>query len=355
MATNNEIALDKPPFSSLKGKVVVLTGGASGIGAATVRSLHSSGALIVFGDLNADAGQDVLASLVDISGVTFVQTNVTSYDANLKLFQTAHKLHGRVDHALSIAGVPETQKWFDPSLTLADIAVEPDTLTLDVNLKAVLFFTRIALFYLRTGEPDSDRSITLFSSVAGFLSRPGLPLYQCSKHGVLGLLRAIKREVYVKDGIRINAVCPGMTDTNMTKAVLPTLRAANINVQSAANVADFALTLTSNRSLEGKAVLIVGGRAWDIEDGIERTIDQWLGSTPSSILAENTKILSQFPIRKWTSTGSSGSTAMWSGSELQPGPSGEGTTKNTASQCSFDLLFLIKFRRILYLPAAANR
>ncbi|KAK4508172.1 hypothetical protein PRZ48_001910 [Zasmidium cellare] len=293
MAITNETALGKPPFSSLQGKVVVLTGGASGIGAATVRSLHSSGALVVFGDVNADAGQDVLRSLDNTTGITFVQTNVTSYAANLKLFQTAHELHGRIDHALSIAGVSETQNLFDPSLTAEDIAKEPDMLTLDVNLKAVLFFTRIALFYLRAGEAGSDRSITLFSSVAGFLSRPGLPVYQASKHGVLGLLRAIKDEAYTKDGIRINAMCPGMTETSMTSAVLPALRAVNINVQSAADVANFGLTLTSNSDLKGKALLCLSGRAWDIEEGLERTIDQWLGETPSSILAENSRILSK--------------------------------------------------------------
>ncbi|KAF2172169.1 hypothetical protein M409DRAFT_49905 [Zasmidium cellare ATCC 36951] len=293
MATTNEISLEKPPFSSLKGKVIVLTGGASGIGAATVRSLHSSGALVVFGDVNADAGQDVLRSLDDTSGITFIPTNVTSYAANLKLFQTAHELHGRIDHSLAIAGVSETSNWFDAALTADEIAIEPDTLTLDVNLKAVLFFTRIALFYLRKGGAGSDRSITLYSSVAGFLSRPGLPLYQCSKHGVLGLLRAIKDQAYTKDGIRINAMCPGMTETNMTASALPALRAANINVQSAADVADFGLTLTSNRALRGKALLCLRGRAWDIEEGIERTMDLWLGETPSAILAENSRILSK--------------------------------------------------------------
>lgn len=79
----------------------------------------------------------------------------------------------------------------------------------------------------------------------------------------------------------------------MTKASLPALRAANINVQSAEDVADFTLTLVSNNNHRGKAILVLAGRAWDIEEGLEHTIAQWLGKTPSSILAENTRILSQ--------------------------------------------------------------
>jgi NADPH:quinone reductase-like Zn-dependent oxidoreductase len=68
---------DKSQFSKLKGKVVVLTGGAAGIGASTVRYLHKAGALIVFGDVQDDAAERLLSSLSKPSTITYIHTDVT--------------------------------------------------------------------------------------------------------------------------------------------------------------------------------------------------------------------------------------------------------------------------------------
>lgn len=191
---NNEISLDGSLFSSLKGKVVVLTGkvsllackvsclrkvgGASGIGAAAVRLFNAIGAYVVFGDLDSTNAEAVLSSLgSDTSDVTFVQTDVTSYAANLNLFQTAYRLYGRIDHAISVAGISEIEQWFDPSSTPTDVEREPNTVTLDVNLKGALYFVRIAMAYLKEAKHDSDRSLTLFSSLAGFTGAPSLGVY----------------------------------------------------------------------------------------------------------------------------------------------------------------------------------
>lgn len=105
-------------------------------------------------------------------------TNVSSYKSNYVLFRTAFEKYGRIDHAISIAGISEGENWFDPALTVTDVEKEPDTLTLDVNLKGVLFFARIAMVYLRAGNEKRNRSLTLFSSVAGFRPTPGLVIYQ---------------------------------------------------------------------------------------------------------------------------------------------------------------------------------
>lgn len=146
-----------------------------------MRKLHSNGAFVVFGDFAEDAAIKLLASLGHPSSVTFVPTNVTSYAANVNLFKTAHKKYGRVDHAIACAGMLEQGRWFDEELTIDTVAEEPPTIVLDVNLKAVLFFARIAIVYMNDGKTqDQDKSLTMLSSAAGFRPSPGLPVYQVS-------------------------------------------------------------------------------------------------------------------------------------------------------------------------------
>lgn len=153
-----------------------------------MRMLHSVGAFIVFGDLAVDAANDLLESLGNTKDVTFIQTNVTEYAANLRLFRTAHSTYGRVDHAIACAGILEQGRWFDENLTIDTIGEEPPTIVLDVNLKAVLFFTRIAVVFLTHGKTQADdRSLTLLSSAAGFRPSPGLPVYQVNRAAEFGL------------------------------------------------------------------------------------------------------------------------------------------------------------------------
>lgn len=101
---------DEAAFSTLKDKVVVLTGGATGIGAAVVKRLHESGALVVFGDVASEAASSLVSSLKG-DNVTFVSCDVTKYDQIYNLFKVANDKYGRVDHAASIAGIFETGKW----------------------------------------------------------------------------------------------------------------------------------------------------------------------------------------------------------------------------------------------------
>lgn len=95
-------------------------GGANGIGAATVEVFYAQGTLIVFGDTNEKAGRDIAAKY-DSKRVHFLLTDVTKYGDNLALFQFAFKEFGRVDHAISIAGVLEQGNIFDPSLTIESV------------------------------------------------------------------------------------------------------------------------------------------------------------------------------------------------------------------------------------------
>lgn len=181
--------------SVLKDKVVVLTGGALGVGAALVRQLHASGAHVFFGDVLDEPGAALAKDLYSNSktSIQFIHCDVTSYDDNLKLFDAALKAHGRIDHAVANAGLGEQGTMFDQNLTLESVREEPtrSMKVVDVNLKGVLYFARLASVYLQQG-PQSDRSLTLVSSVAGFREDPGLNVYVPAKHGVLGLMRVLR-------------------------------------------------------------------------------------------------------------------------------------------------------------------
>jgi NAD(P)-dependent dehydrogenase (short-subunit alcohol dehydrogenase family) len=316
-------------LQELKSKVVVLTGGSTGIGAATVRLLHSVGAHVVFGDINTSAAESIVSSLGEANKVTFVQCNAAKYQDNVALFKVAFEKFGRVDHGIANAGLVERPGWFDAGMSLEDADKEPSTAVLDVNLTGVLYFSRVACAYLSQG-PSRDRSLTLLSSVAGFEECPGLFVYQASKHGVLGLMRALRLYAPEVFGVRVNAVCPWMTKTGMVAGIekgweaagLPTNEPEDIanivaglasagssagpgmlkNVKSegdsgrglggAYNAAGYAWGETESRGgVNGRAIYIEGGKGWDVEEGLAYTQPYWLGKGPCERLVQGQKEL----------------------------------------------------------------
>jgi NAD(P)-dependent dehydrogenase (short-subunit alcohol dehydrogenase family) len=193
----------------LKNKVVVMTGGTSGIGAATVKLLLSHGAKVVFGDI---------APPKDSQG-DFLRTNVTKYEDNLALFKFAFEKYGRADHAvIANAGVIEQPGWFQPD-GIDSLQQAPAEMVLDVNLRGMLYFAHIAVQYLAAGRDGADKSLTLLSSQGGFKEAPSLFVYQSTKHGVLGLMRSLRSYVPDTFGVRTNAICPSMTTTQMVASI----------------------------------------------------------------------------------------------------------------------------------------
>lgn len=187
-------------FSEIEGRVIVLTGGASGIGAALTALLHSHGAHVVFGDINVATGKALEESLSPTKWVsnsdsktagetataTFVPCDVSEYADVYRLFRTALDKHGVVDHAVSLAGIVDNpaHSYFDPSLDVNNVGDHRgDTSTLSVNLLGSCSFARVAIPFLRHGRSDDkedvkDRSLTFLSSVTGFRDAPGMFLYQ---------------------------------------------------------------------------------------------------------------------------------------------------------------------------------
>ncbi|KAL7275811.1 hypothetical protein RUND412_001243, partial [Rhizina undulata] len=272
-----EISINKQNFPSLKAKVVIITGGATGIGATTISLLHDLGAYVVMGDTNSEAAEALVAPM---KNVHFVKTDVTDYKSVHALFQKAYSLYNRIDVTISNAAVVEIGNMFDPDLTEEAIANEPPMRVLDVNLKGAIFFSRLAAFYLRKSKaenPDSEAGRIIFiSSVAGFGEYTGIFLYSASKHGVMGLYRSVKDYLHPSDGIKVNVICPDVTETPMVAELMPLFKAAGSQINRPEDVAE-AILHVSSADLHGQWVYVAHGKSYELGGPYAEAEKYWLG------------------------------------------------------------------------------
>ncbi|KAF1984826.1 putative 3-hydroxyacyl-CoA dehydrogenase [Aulographum hederae CBS 113979] len=280
----------------LADKVIVLTGGASGIGAAVIELLYGSGACTVFGDVDKTAGEALENLYVDDTHTCrFVQMDASSYADNVRLFKSAYEQYGRVDHAISIAGVLEKGNWFDAGVTRESVETPDTDCVVDVNLMGTLYFSRVAVPYLRDGmEKGENKSLLLLSSSSGFGDSPALPVYQASKHGIMGLLRSLKNHLYPNFGVRVNSVCPGVTDTKMAKDIIDVYKKNDCAVNSAELVAEHIVSLLADEGSNGKAVFVEGGKGWEFQQRLDETMKVWLGKEAVESLARSSGIITKW-------------------------------------------------------------
>jgi NAD(P)-dependent dehydrogenase (short-subunit alcohol dehydrogenase family) len=178
---------------------------------------------------------------------------------------------------------------------------KPTHKVLDVNLLGSMYVSRIASVYLRHNRgPRSDRSILLFSCLAGFKESPSLFVYQASKHGVVGLMRSLRNYVSspYKHALRINTVCPWMTQTESIKNIEQQWKDASLPTNTVRDVSTVAASILADKSLNGTSMFVEGGRAWEIEENIDRLESQWLGEGPSKSLTAGQELLDDGAI--WT-------------------------------------------------------
>ena len=189
----------------LAGKVAVVTGGASGIGLASVRRLHAEGATIVIGDIDPATGKDVAD---EVEG-TFVPVDVADEVAVDTLFDTAAKTYGSVDIAFNNAGISPP----DDDL-IENTGLEAWQRVQDVNLKSVFLCCKAALRHMVPQQKGSIINTASFVAVMG--SATSQISYTASKGGVLAMSRELGVQ-YARQGIRVNALCPGPVNTPLLK------------------------------------------------------------------------------------------------------------------------------------------
>jgi NAD(P)-dependent dehydrogenase (short-subunit alcohol dehydrogenase family) len=197
-------------------KVAFVTGGASGIGRATAKAFIARGYAAVLADYDEGAGRRAEAELGAAGDCRFVACDVADDESVRRAIEQAVAAYGRIDAAFNAAGVGgETGE-----LT-ATASNENWRRVMDINLTGVWYCMRHEITaMLETG----GGAIVNCASLAGIRGAMGLAAYSASKHGVVGLTRSAALE-YARQGIRVNAVCPGLVDTPMTQAVTPEVAA----------------------------------------------------------------------------------------------------------------------------------
>lgn len=190
-------------MQGIEGKVVVITGASSGLGAETARYLAKAGAKVVLGARRVDRLQ-ALANELRLGPEAVVQTDVTNLKQVQALADHAVKAYGRIDVILNNAGVM-------PGSPLEMLRVEEWNQTIDVNIKGVLHGIAAALPHMKAQKSGQIISV---SSIAGHIVSAGGAVYCASKFAVRAISEGLRKEVKPYN-IRSTILSPGAIDTEL--------------------------------------------------------------------------------------------------------------------------------------------
>ncbi len=195
----------------LTGTSAIVTGGASGIGAACVRQLAAKGATVVIADLQADKGEALAA---EVKGV-FAQVDVTDTDQIAAAVKAAAEI-APLKAVVNSAGIGWAQRTIgrDGQLESAH-SLEAFTKVIAINLIGTFDMVRQAATVMSTNDADADGcrgAIVNLASVAAFDGQIGQASYSASKGGVVGMTLPVARDLSAA-GVRLNTVAPGLIET----------------------------------------------------------------------------------------------------------------------------------------------
>ena len=195
----------------LNDKIAVITGGSRGIGLATVERFLQEGAMVIFtasNQANADKAASALKEKYPDASVEGIAPVLTSMDSVREAFGKIVEKYGRIDILVNNAGVSEQTRF-------NEYTDETFDKVMDLNVKGVFTTSRVAAAYM---EQQGSGVILNTSSMVSIYGAPSGVAYPTSKFAVNGMTLSLARELGPK-GIRVNAVAPGITETDMMKAV----------------------------------------------------------------------------------------------------------------------------------------
>jgi NADP-dependent 3-hydroxy acid dehydrogenase YdfG len=194
---------------NIAGKIVVITGASSGLGAATARYLSARGATVVLGARRAERIEALAGELTAKGGTALaVPTDVTRREQVQRLIDAAKQTYGRIDVLVNNAGLM-------PQSPLDRLKVDEWERMIDVNLKGVLYGIAAALPYMK--EQRAGHIINV-SSIAGHKVRPGSSVYAATKFAVLALSEGLRQEVKPYN-IRTTVISPGAVATELLDTI----------------------------------------------------------------------------------------------------------------------------------------
>lgn len=226
---------------ALDGRIAVVTGGASGIGLATARRFAAEGAEVVVADVNRQAGEKAAS---DVGGRFRHLDVAVSHDWSVLLEDEPN-----IDVAHLNAGV--VTGTFDGFESLTD---DQYRRIMGVNVDGVVNGFRALPWVMA----ERGGSIVVTASIAGIIPFPQDPIYTMTKHAVLGLARSLA-PILGRQGIRVNAVCPGITDTPLLGESVGLLRGAGFPLVEADEVAAAVLEAATSED---------SGQAWVVQPGL---------------------------------------------------------------------------------------
>ncbi|KAG9203824.1 hypothetical protein G6514_002442 [Epicoccum nigrum] len=262
-------------------KTVIVTGGAGGIGAQTIRAFHAHGCNVVIADLPfaRTAAESLIASLEGSDRVIFHETDITDWQAVRSLFRATREKFGQIDIVIANAGLMESKGFFEFEEDDNGELQEPAEAykIIDVNLKGTM------------NNADGARgSITLIASTSGYFGGTGVVSYISSKHAVVGLARASQRKAN-EFGVRVNVVAPFFTPTYITTGYSKQWNERGLPANTVEGVADAIVAASTDPVRKGHSMLVAGSYVKEIEMARAALTKEWLGQDIADVMARGAK------------------------------------------------------------------
>ncbi|CAG8719080.1 3510_t:CDS:2, partial [Dentiscutata erythropus] len=241
--------LPQKAIMQIKDKIVIITGGANGIGATLARRLILEGAQLVIGDIDKKSGQELVAEFNQNNKINaiFVFCDVTNSEHLHQLFDTAQNTFGGI--VCNNAGIGQSGEFYDQTDSWMK--------TVDINLNAVIKCTQLGIQFLKK---RGGGVIINTASLAGFYPLKSMPVYTSTKYAVVGFTQSL-RELNDTDKIRVNAIAPGFVDTHLLQGLIksiPTITQSidNLGFVPVDEVIDAFIKIIQDDKLVGDTVMI---------------------------------------------------------------------------------------------------
>lgn len=241
----------------LAGRVALVTGGASGIGRATALRMAEEGARVLVADRDGEGAARTAAAITQAGGEARGQAaDVTDEAQVVAMVQAALTAYGALDCAFNNAGVAPSE-----AQPLTEISAEEWGRVININLTGVFLCMKHEIPAMR-----GSGSIVNTASIAGRIALPKAGAYVAAKHGVIGLTKVAALD-HARDGVRVNAVCPGYVETPLASRSIERRRDAILarvplgRIGTVEEIAEVVVWLCSDhaRFVTGEAIAADGG------------------------------------------------------------------------------------------------